>query len=307
MCRALVYLGKPVLLDDLLYQPDSSLVRQSYDPQQLHMLNLGGFGMMSWNPDTPNPEQPLSYHSTELPVFSRNLKSIAGKTSTSCLLAHIRGIAYRPSPGYGSHNLHPFCYPGFRLALAHNGDLAHFDRMKLDLLPYMNPSIAAQIGGTTDSEWVYALLMSQLADPTAYVQPGELASALRKTLGIVREVRSRHGINQSSALNLFLSDGRLIAGVRYTFDFGCYATADARKLHEANMRFLSMWFTVGHHYEQVDGEWQMMGGAENADSMILSSEPLTRDTSWWLEVPEYFALIAQRQDKLRVSMAPIEI
>ena len=45
MCRVLSDLGRPLLLDDLLYQPDNSLVRQSYDPQMLHMLNLAGFGM----------------------------------------------------------------------------------------------------------------------------------------------------------------------------------------------------------------------------------------------------------------------
>ena len=38
MCRVLAYLGEPVLLDDLLYKPDSSLVTQSYDPKMLHVL-----------------------------------------------------------------------------------------------------------------------------------------------------------------------------------------------------------------------------------------------------------------------------
>lgn len=116
MCRALVYLGKPTLLDDFLYRPDSSLVRQSHDPRQLHMLNLVGFGMMAWRLDSPNSDEPLSYHSTELPIFSCNLKSIAIKTVATCLLAHVRGIACRPQPGFGNHNLHPFRYPGFKLA-----------------------------------------------------------------------------------------------------------------------------------------------------------------------------------------------
>ena len=44
MCRALAYLGQPVLLDTLLFQPDSALIRQSYMPKMLHMLNLAGFG-----------------------------------------------------------------------------------------------------------------------------------------------------------------------------------------------------------------------------------------------------------------------
>ncbi len=48
MCRALLYLGQPVLLDNLLYQPDSALIRQSYMPKMLHMLNLAGFGLRAW-------------------------------------------------------------------------------------------------------------------------------------------------------------------------------------------------------------------------------------------------------------------
>ena len=34
-----------MLLDNLLFQPDSAPVRQSYMPKMLHMLNLAGFGM----------------------------------------------------------------------------------------------------------------------------------------------------------------------------------------------------------------------------------------------------------------------
>jgi predicted glutamine amidotransferase len=45
MCRALAYLGQPVLLDHLLFQPDSALVRQSTMPKMLNMLNLAGFGL----------------------------------------------------------------------------------------------------------------------------------------------------------------------------------------------------------------------------------------------------------------------
>jgi glutamine amidotransferase len=37
----------------------------------------------------------------------------------------------------------------------------------------------------------------------------------------------------------------------------------------------------------------MTGGAENADSIIVASEPLTRDTSSWVELPEYGALFAE--------------
>jgi hypothetical protein len=39
MCRALLYLGQPVLLDTPLFRPDSALMRQSIMPRMLHTLN----------------------------------------------------------------------------------------------------------------------------------------------------------------------------------------------------------------------------------------------------------------------------
>jgi predicted glutamine amidotransferase len=36
----------------------------------------------------------------------------------------------------------------------------------------------------------------------------------------------------------------------------------------------------------------MTGGSEAADSILVASEPLTKDTSAWVEVPEYSMLYA---------------
>ena len=58
MCRAMMYLGEPVQLDDLLFKPDSSLVNQAYMPKMLHMLNLAGFGMMAWDASSFLPQEP---------------------------------------------------------------------------------------------------------------------------------------------------------------------------------------------------------------------------------------------------------
>ena len=75
MCRVLAYLGKPVLVDDLLYKPDNSLIRQGYDPQMLRMLSLAGFGMAAWTDHSHNPEMPYMYRSVALPVFDRTYRS----------------------------------------------------------------------------------------------------------------------------------------------------------------------------------------------------------------------------------------
>ncbi|MFM9967732.1 MAG: hypothetical protein ACKVQK_04910, partial [Burkholderiales bacterium] len=120
MCRALAYLGQPVTLDTLLFQPDSALVRQSYMPKMLHMLNLAGFGLRAWSPDSHRPEQPFAYASPSLPIFDRNLKSLAEKIQPSCVLAHVRGVAYATTVDVSLQNVHPVQFEGVRLAMAHN-------------------------------------------------------------------------------------------------------------------------------------------------------------------------------------------
>jgi predicted glutamine amidotransferase len=296
MCRALLYLGRPVLLDNLLYQPDSALIRQSYMPKMLHMLNLAGFGIRAWDPASSDPERAFAYYSQSLPVFDRNLQNLAQKIRPSCVLAHVRGVAYSTRVEISLQNVHPFHFAGMPLVLAHNGDLAEFARMKPLLLAHIRPEYLAQIHGTTDSEWIYALLVSRLSSPHEDLDEKTAFNAIQETLDIIRRARAQLGIALSSSVNLFIANGRQLAALRYCFDFGCYRTEDPAKVHEANLSFLSLWYTLGRDYALHDGEWTMTGGAENADSIIVASEPLTRDTSAWVELPEYGALFAEIRD-----------
>ena len=292
MCRALLYLGEPVLLDNLLYRPDSALVRQSYMPKMLHMLNLAGFGLRAWDAGSRAPDRPWSYASTELPVFDRNLKNLAEKVEAGAVLAHVRGVAYSTAVDISLANVHPFHFPGTRLAMAHNGDLARFAELKPLLAPHVPPAIARHVRGTTDSEWIYALVLSGLRDPSASPEGDELVGAITRALAIVRSAREALGIDVSSSVNLFFADGTQLAAVRYCFDFGRYATDDPARVHEANLNFLSLWYTLGRDYGLHDGEWRMTGGAEAASSILVASEPLTRDVASWVEVPEYSVLHA---------------
>jgi glutamine amidotransferase len=293
MCRAVLYLGEPILLDDLLFQPDSALVRQSYMPKMLHMMNLAGFGMRAWDPGSRDPAAPFAYASDALPVFDRNLKNLAAKVEAGCVLAHVRGVAYSTQVEISLQNVHPFQFPGIPLALAHNGDLARFAEMRPALARHVRPELAREIRGTTDSEWIYALVLSQLDDPRATPTGAALVGALSRSMAILREERQRLAIDTSSSVNLFVTDGRQVAAVRYCFDFGRYATGDPARIHEANLGFLSLWYTAGRNYGLHDGEWKMTGGAENADSILIASEPLTRDVAAWVEVPEYSILHAE--------------
>lgn len=287
MCRVLAYLGQPVLLDDLLYKPDSSLVRQSYDPKMMLMLNLAGFGMTAWDPGSHDPELPYTYKTPTLPVFDQNLKLLAQKIRAAALIAHVRGVPYSEQSVVGPQNLHPFRFEGFRLAMAHNGDLWQFAEMKFDLLKYIRPDIASKILGTTDSEWIYALLMSQVKDPRSNLDAPQIATAVERTLDILGQVREKQGIRISSAVNVFLCDGEDLVATRYTFDYGCYP----EEPDAVSLAYPSLWYTFGREYGYHDGEWKMIGGIADYDSVIVASEPLTWDASTWLEVPEYSMLM----------------
>lgn len=308
MCRALLYLGSSTLLDDLLFKPDNSLVKQVYMPKMLSMMNLAGFGMKAWDRSSESPAVPFSYSADWLPIYDQNLKSLAEKVRVDCLLAHVRGVRSITDAVVMLKNNHPFCFPGCKLSLAHNGDLVRFRDMKALLVPHIHSRILAHMAGTTDSEWIYALLLSQLEDPTDYTPVDELKEAIEATYRIIRDIRAQCGIDTSSSANLFLSDGRHVAAVRYCFDFGRFPIDAPESVHDYHLSYLSLWYTLGREYGYHDGEWQTIGDSDTADTVIIASEPLTRDVSTWLEVPEYSMLCASTCDGTpRVSLHYLDV
>ena len=114
MCRILAYLGEPLPAQNLLFDTDNSLVRQSYSPRMMNtFLNLAGFGMKAWDPTSLRPEDPFSYRATTLPSFDRNLGFLSSKLAPTCLVAHVRGVmrglnrGVRAVPWHGTHVAHP--------------------------------------------------------------------------------------------------------------------------------------------------------------------------------------------------------
>jgi glutamine amidotransferase len=291
MCRILTYLGEPLPARNLLFDPDNSLVRQSYSPRMMNtFLNLAGFGLKAWDPTSLRPEDPFTYRSTTLPSFDRNLRFISSKLAPTCMVAHVRGVTYSAEAVVADTNLHPFHFPGARVVLAHNGHLRQFAHMRYSLVEHVRPDVARCIEGTTDSEWIYALVLSQLDDPFSLPETRELADATVGALRILREVRAAHGIDTSSPVNLCISTGEAVVATRLSFDYGWYPPED--EMLETDLPFVSLWYAIGGEYTERDGEWQMTPG-DPPRSVIIASEPLTTDISTWLEVPEYSMLTAE--------------
>jgi glutamine amidotransferase len=291
MCRVLAYLGEPLPVRSLLFDADNGLVAQSHSPRMMNtFLNLAGFGMQAWDPASLHPEEPFTYKTTTLPSFDRNLRFLSAKIAPTCLVAHVRGVTYSDEVVVADTNLHPFRFPGASVVLAHNGHLRQFARMRYSLVEHVRAELAQCIEGTTDSEWIYALILSQLDDPFGLPETRELADATARALRILREVRAAHGIDTSSPVNLFLSTGRAVVATRFSFDYGWYPPED--EMLETDLPFVSLWYALGGSYDARDGNWEMTA-ADSPRSVIIASEPLTNDHSSWLEVPEYSMLTAE--------------
>jgi glutamine amidotransferase len=263
MCRVLAYLGEPLPVRNLLFDPEYGLVRQSYSPRMMNtFLNLAGFGMQAWDPRSLQPGDPFTYRSTNLPPFDRNLRFLSSKLAPTCLVAHVRGVTYSNEAVVTETNLHPFQFDGTRVVLAHNGHLRQFPRMRHSLIEHVRPELAQCIEGTTDSEWIYALILSQLDDPNGLPETRELVDAT----------------------------ARAVVATRFSFDYGWYPPED--EMLETDLPFVSLWYAIGGEYTQGDRDWQMTAG-DPPRSVIIASEPLTTDHSTWVEVPEYSMLTAE--------------
>jgi glutamine amidotransferase len=293
MCRVLSYLGNPMSIEELLYKTDNSFIKQSYHPKQMeHLLNLAGFGMVAWDARSHIPRLPFLYKTEKLPFYDTNLHNLAKKITPQCVLAHIRGVSYNSKNVVSNQNVHPFIFEDSNMALAHNGDLFNFDAMKYDLLEYIQEDYQHQIKGTTDSEWIYALFLSQLPVHAEHYKTEDIISAINQTLKIIQRVRHKHNITINSPVNVFISNGDFIAATRFVFDYGWQPLGKEPSTHSA---YHSLWYTYGEGYGFYDGAYRMKAG-DKKSSIIIASEPLTEDMTTWIEVPEYTLIVARHED-----------
>jgi len=305
MCRILAYLGKPILIKELLLEPDHSLIKQTFEPFFMTgILNLAGFGMASWDDSMQDASAPLLFRTTNLPFFDKNLASLSGQIKTRCLLAHIRGAEYTHRQSIELENTHPFVFENSTLAIAHNGELEGYKCIKTDLYKLIKPEIAQNIHGDTDTELVYGILMSLLENPYGKIEVDELVACTEKLLTLLMDVRTKNKSRYISPLNLFMTNGEYIVITHYCFDYGFLSPKqDTTYLED----FGCLWYTYGHEYGFFDGEYKMKKG-DQVESFMFSSEPLTKKISTWTQVPEYSLMIVKQGDKgLEVATKNIDL
>lgn len=235
MCRLAAYLGPSISLATFLTDPEHGLVSQAWRPREMReaTLNADGFGV-GWFTDDG---QPATYINTSPIWTDANLESLGRSLSGKHWLASVRSATRVTDISMA--NTQPF-HDG-RLLFAHNGYIKDFgDTLRLPIRHRLDAGIENAIHGTTDSEYLFALLRQFLA------QGSDIVTALRQWIDALQEMAGRTRV--------------LLSAILHTRD-AMYAVR-----HALNGDCPTLYLLEG------DDDWP---GAR-----LLASEPMTASGNW---------------------------
>ena len=269
MCRWLAYSGSPILLEELLYKPEHSLIDQSLHARLgVDTTNGDGFGVGWYGPDT---ETPAVFHSIEPAWNDRNLREVAGHVESPLFLAHIRastGTAVQQT------NCPPFRHDSW--LWVHNGLVRDFHRVKRELALAVDESLYPQMEGSTDSEMLFylALTFGLQEDPPA---------AVERMVGHVEEVGHRHGTEHPIQMTIGTTYGSSVWAFRYSSE------GKSRSLYySADMRSVREMYPERPRLQEASDE-----------TRIIVSEPIVDLPGAWNEVPESsYGVVRDGEDEL---------
>jgi glutamine amidotransferase len=236
------YVGEPIRLDDFLRAPAHSLIEQAHAPAETlsATVNADGIGI-GWYADDGLP---ASYRSG-LPAWADpNLDGLGRSLSRPLWVANVRSATDPLSNSIA--NTQPFV--DARRLFLHNGFIADFAHsVRGPLRAALDTDIEARISGTTDSEYLFALLRQRAE------RRKDLVAAVRAT---VHQLRGwLEAADCGALLNLIVADGARLVALRH----GHGKTAPSLYLHARHAGFA--------------------GGA------LVASEPLDGSGDW-VAVPE---------------------
>jgi predicted glutamine amidotransferase len=270
MCRWLAYSGSPILLEELLYKPEHSLIDQSLHARLgVETTNGDGFGVGWYGVADGTP--PVLFRGVGPAWSDPNLRELARSVASPLFLAHIRastGTAVQQT------NCHPFRH-GQWLWL-HNGALREFETVKRDLVLAVDPGLFPSIAGSTDSEVMFhlALTFGLRDDPVA---------AVERMVGFVESTGRRHGVEHPLQMTVATTDGHRLWVFRYSSE------GSSRSLYFSTaVTTLRAMYPENENLQRVSDQ-----------TRIVVSEPLRELVGAWQPLPESsYGVIQEGADEL---------
>ncbi|TMV13126.1 class II glutamine amidotransferase [Arenibacterium halophilum] len=294
MCRVFAYIGQEIPLSSLLLEPENSLINQSLDPELHPNLQLAGWGFGAWSEHLLKPEEPLLYHRPKAAFYDDNAKGILPSLQASTLLAHVRASGYDAGVVQADENCHPFSFDETPWIIAQNGALPNWRVLQRELLVYCEDRYLKQMRGTTDTEFLYVLLLSLLDGDS----DDDVKQGFEKLLKVIVEAMKKLDLAALTKLKVALVSPDRIIGVNY----GCGhkgdtdVTGDWKKLREEDlplsMLLEPMYLLLGKNFQNYENSYEVDAcPADEATSAIFASEPLTEDGDEWMTI-EFGEIVA---------------
>ena len=259
MCRWMAWHGQPLLIDELLLKPKHSLIDQSLHSRMgAEPTNGDGFGLGWYG----TGDGPGLYRSISPAWGDANLRHLAGHIESPLFLAHVRATS---GTAVQETNCHPHLHG--RWLFVHNGLINEFPTVRRELMLAIDPTLFAEIQGSTDSEVIFHLALTNGLED-------DPLTALERTIGFVEEVAVRHGIDRAIQASIGVSDGERLWAVRYSTEGNSrtlFASADA------------------HAVKQLHPENPRLQILRDEDRLVVS-EPIADLPGAWNEIPESTAL-----------------
>ena len=311
MCRFLAYVGPEIPLRSLLLAPENSLLNQSLDPESHPNLQLAGWGFGAWSSHLLQPDRPLVYRRPKPAFHDDNAAGLLPSLQAATLLAHVRAADYDSSVVQADENCHPYAYEGTRWIMAQNGALPNWRLLQRELLAHCKDDYLAQMRGTTDTEFLYVLLLSLLeGDSDAEVKRG-----FERLLEVIRAAMEKLGLAALTKLKIALVSRDRIIGANY----GCGRAgetdfdADWKALRDTDLD-LSMllepiYVLTGANFEDYASSYEIDPRPPGeATSAILASEPLTEKGSDWEPVAFGEMVVLECRDgQIRKSLHKLQM
>ncbi|MCW2523125.1 MAG: Glutamine amidotransferase class-II [Frankiales bacterium] len=268
MCRWLGYSGNPVVVRELLYDTERSLIQQSrIHAPGMAVPNGDGTGL-GWYGRRATP----ALFRSDAPAWGEdNLAELATEIESPMFLAHVRAATGTPVQ---ETNCHPFRHG--RWLFVHNGYVADFERVRRELLWAVAPSLFNGIAGSTDSELLFHLAL------TFGLEDAPI-EALERMAGFVEAVGTANGIAEPLQMTIGLTDGQTLRAVRYA------SGPVVNSLHVSEDIA-----SVQALYPQSERLKHFTGNAR-----VVVSEPLAALPGLWREVPPATAVIVGDSVELR--------
>lgn len=278
----MAYKGTPIIIDKLLYQPKNSLINQSFHAREIEEpLNGDGFGV-GWYVPEVNYE-PITFVSVNPAWNNRNLRNLAPKIKTDCMIAHVRAASVGD---VSESNCHPFQYKS--MLMAHNGGVEDFGKIKRLIREPLSDELYNWIKGQTDSEHIFAFLLNELFKSHKIISPDSIVASFEHTFTELKKLMRDHGITEPAYLNMVVTNGLFLVATRYCTD--------------PKEEPLTLYHSEGSRYVVEDGVTRMEAPDDDDQAVLVVSEKLSDDPYWTMIPPNHFVIVEQT---LNVRIRPI--